>query len=107
MSRVGGSHPDDLSRCASEDEFLDKLTIALKKSAPRQEGRRLLRRDHRRRSHGRGVFELPSRSDCADFQFDGERHGKAPHGVVTQEDIALAFAFRISVRGAGHFHRAR
>ena len=25
-----GVHPDDLSRCASEDEFLDKLTIALK-----------------------------------------------------------------------------
>jgi hypothetical protein len=25
-----GPHPDDLSRCASEDEFLDKLTIALK-----------------------------------------------------------------------------
>jgi hypothetical protein len=23
-------HPDDLSRCANEDEFLDKLTIALK-----------------------------------------------------------------------------
>jgi hypothetical protein len=23
------AHPDDLSRCASEDEFLDKLTIAL------------------------------------------------------------------------------
>jgi hypothetical protein len=30
MSRVGGSHSDDLSHCASEDEFLDKLTIALK-----------------------------------------------------------------------------
>ena len=26
--RVG--HPDDLSRCATEDEFLEKLTIALK-----------------------------------------------------------------------------
>ncbi len=26
--RVG--HPDDLSRCATEDEFLDKLTLALK-----------------------------------------------------------------------------
>jgi hypothetical protein len=26
----GSPHPDDLSRCASEDEFLDKLTIALK-----------------------------------------------------------------------------
>jgi len=25
-----GPRPDDLSRCASEDEFLDKLTIALK-----------------------------------------------------------------------------
>ena len=25
-----GAHPDDLSRCVSEDEFLDKLTIALK-----------------------------------------------------------------------------
>ena len=25
-----GAHPDDLSRCASKDEFLDKLTIALK-----------------------------------------------------------------------------
>jgi hypothetical protein len=25
-----GPHPDDLSRCASEDEFLDKLTVALK-----------------------------------------------------------------------------
>jgi len=24
-----GPHPDDLSRCASEGEFLDKLTIAL------------------------------------------------------------------------------
>jgi len=23
-------HPDDLSRCATEDEFLDKLTVALK-----------------------------------------------------------------------------
>src|SRR5271170_7370499 len=23
-------HPDDLSRCVSEDEFLDKLTVALK-----------------------------------------------------------------------------
>ena len=23
-------HPDDLSRCASEEDFLDKLTIALK-----------------------------------------------------------------------------
>ena len=34
MSRVGGSHPDDLSRCASEDEFLDKLTIALKNQRP-------------------------------------------------------------------------
>src|SRR5271163_2588418 len=30
--RVWGTeaHPDDLSRCADEDEFLDKLTIALK-----------------------------------------------------------------------------
>ncbi|MGO9059562.1 MAG: hypothetical protein ACLQU2_19600 [Candidatus Binataceae bacterium] len=26
--RVG--HPDDLSRCATEDEFIEKLTIALK-----------------------------------------------------------------------------
>jgi len=25
-----GVHPDDLSRCASEDEFLDKLTVALR-----------------------------------------------------------------------------
>ena len=25
-----GPHSDDLSRCASEDEFLDKLTVALK-----------------------------------------------------------------------------
>src|SRR5271170_926212 len=26
----GSPHPDDLSRCASEDEFLAKLTLALK-----------------------------------------------------------------------------
>ena len=28
--RGRGPHPDDLSRSASEDEFLDKLTVALK-----------------------------------------------------------------------------
>jgi hypothetical protein len=41
-----GPRPDDLSRCTNEDEFLEKLTIALKKSTPQHEDRRLLRRNH-------------------------------------------------------------
>jgi hypothetical protein len=39
-----GPHPDDLSRCASEDEFLEKLTVVLKNPAPRHKGRGLLKR---------------------------------------------------------------
>jgi hypothetical protein len=33
-------HPDDLSRCASEDEFIEKLTVALKnqRHATRSDG---------------------------------------------------------------------
>jgi len=43
--RVG--HPDDLSRCATEDEFLEKLTIALKNQRHATKGRGLLRSNHR------------------------------------------------------------
>jgi hypothetical protein len=60
-----GPHADDLSRCASEEEFLDKLTIALKNQRHATRAGGLLRRDHRGCSEERGVFKLSSRSDCA------------------------------------------
>jgi hypothetical protein len=63
----GSPHPDDLSRCASEDEFLAKLTLALK-NQPCHQGGRLLWRDHRGCSPGRPLFQLPSRSDYADAE---------------------------------------
>jgi hypothetical protein len=47
-----GPHRDDLSRCGNEDEFLDKLTVALKTNASHQ-GRGLLRCDHWRCAPGR------------------------------------------------------
>ena len=54
--RVG--HPDDLSRCASEDEFVEKLTIRLEEPAARYDAGRILRNDYRRCAKGRGLFKL-------------------------------------------------
>ncbi len=51
-------HPDDLSRGAGEDEFLDKLTVALKNQRHATGAGGLLWPDHRRCAPEWGLFEL-------------------------------------------------
>jgi hypothetical protein len=94
-------HPDDLSRCGSEDEFLAKLTLAIKnqREATRAGGYYgAIIGDLRR---GGSLFQLPSRP----------HHAHAEKGIAGGADQAPTLRRQqrqgLSLKAAAHYARIR
>lgn len=73
-------HPDDLSCCTSDDDFRDKLTVALKNQRHATRPGGYLRRDHRRRAPEGGLFQLSGGLDHPAAQ--GRAQGGTDQGAA-------------------------